>query len=478
LNVEFQEPHRLWRLRYLQFNFELPERATVDGEPHARRQESWLQAMRAVPEYDAEALGVLPGSRGIVFTGSDAMVRHLLIALDFLREAGCTLPIEFVYVGDQVPSSLLNRLRSSNVTLVNMAERVKHFNVGLQEWVWGAAKISAILYSSFEQVLFLDPDNLVVRDPTFLFETRRFREHGAVFWPDYMLRPTNFSMWDFFLVPASQRPPAVGAAGAAEAGLPVRELEFESGQVLVDKRRVWAALKIGEHIASEGRYFFKHFLGDKESLHWGFRATRTPFFLVPHYLDAVGVVTASRKDWDVPLVGPAPSAVGDGSLAAVVSSQELPPGAHFCGLAMLQHDYYDGDEAASAAAAAFEPRPLFMHGNGVKYMFMRPARFMQTLHPFQAGRTYEESATGRRLRIGRNGAVPACSGIATSGGGGPCNVRYAYLNNPNGLFHCFDVDGGAEATGNGTLRVRTWDFAAATPGLNERFARVYSHLFP
>lgn len=38
--------------------------------------------------------------------------------------------------------------------------------------------------SSFSEILYLDSDNLVVRDPTFLFDSPVYKQYGIVLWPD------------------------------------------------------------------------------------------------------------------------------------------------------------------------------------------------------------------------------------------------------------------------------------------------------
>ena len=44
-----------------------------------------------------------------------------------------------------------------------------------EEMRLGAAKVDAIMASPFEEVLFLDPDNFVLKDPTYLFDTSMFK---------------------------------------------------------------------------------------------------------------------------------------------------------------------------------------------------------------------------------------------------------------------------------------------------------------
>lgn len=46
-------------------------------------------------------------------------------------------------------------------------------------------KAAAVINSSFKEILYLDSDNLPAQDPTFLFETKEFKNTGALFWPDF-----------------------------------------------------------------------------------------------------------------------------------------------------------------------------------------------------------------------------------------------------------------------------------------------------
>ncbi|KAI9366706.1 hypothetical protein DFJ73DRAFT_603137, partial [Zopfochytrium polystomum] len=140
----------------------------------------------------------------------------------------------------------------------------------------------ALLASPFQHTLFLDPDSAAVRDPTFLFDSDVYAHAGALFWPDFPVRPDKVGrgvgqqgggLWRMFDVPYR------------------KEWEFESGQIVVDKERAWRGLWMAAHICKEANYFFQDFLGDKESFFWGFSATRTPYLLNPIYLHSLGAVT-------------------------------------------------------------------------------------------------------------------------------------------------------------------------------------------
>ena len=46
-------------------------------------------------------------------------------------------------------------------------------------------KVIAATFSSFKEVLLLDADQIVLRDPTSLFDYPNYKETGALIWPDY-----------------------------------------------------------------------------------------------------------------------------------------------------------------------------------------------------------------------------------------------------------------------------------------------------
>ncbi|MFN5915272.1 MAG: hypothetical protein ACK48K_00730 [Planctomycetota bacterium] len=87
-------------------------------------------------------------------------------------------------------------------------------------------KLYATLHSPFAQVLFLDADNGVVCDPTYLFDCEEYKRHGAIFWPDYACWTLKPGVWKVF-----------GMMDMAEPEVAEHERAFESGQYLIDKRR-------------------------------------------------------------------------------------------------------------------------------------------------------------------------------------------------------------------------------------------------
>lgn len=58
-------------------------------------------------------------------------------------------------------------------------------------------KADAIIASSFEEVLYLDSDNIPLRDPTYLFDAELYAgtdKPHAIFWPDITKDHREFSL--------------------------------------------------------------------------------------------------------------------------------------------------------------------------------------------------------------------------------------------------------------------------------------------
>ncbi|KAJ9529574.1 hypothetical protein QJQ45_013920, partial [Haematococcus lacustris] len=87
-------------------------------------------------------------------------------------------------------------------------------------------KPSALLLSSFQEVLLLDADNFAVADPTPLFNEPGYQATGSLLWQDFWEPSAAPQVYRILGIPGSRRPPN----------------SHESGQMLVDKTRHWQGL--------------------------------------------------------------------------------------------------------------------------------------------------------------------------------------------------------------------------------------------
>ncbi|TYZ66327.1 hypothetical protein PybrP1_012481 [[Pythium] brassicae (nom. inval.)] len=131
-------------------------------------------------------------ARGVVLIAFPKAAAGVYAIVRLLRFLGCALPVEvwFDPVEMRATHSVLTELAAHHgVFLRTIADpRASRFH----------AKPYALYHSRFESVLFLDSDNLPVRDPTYLFDSPEFARTGALFWPDFW-RPSEDTVFnDFF----------------------------------------------------------------------------------------------------------------------------------------------------------------------------------------------------------------------------------------------------------------------------------------
>lgn len=218
------------------------------------------------------------GGRGIVICGGgEKYLPCAWVCIHVLRSLGCTLPIELWAINaSEIPGPVEGALGKTGVkckfaSLIRREYPTRYLD-GYE------LKVYAILHSQFEEVLSIDADNVPVADPSSLFDHGEYMRTGAVFWPDYgRLAPTR-RIWDICQVPYVDEP------------------EFESGQVLVNKRRSWKAINLAMHLNENSDFYYQHIHGDKETFHMAWRMLEQPFTLIPYPIHSL-VGTMCQHDF-------------------------------------------------------------------------------------------------------------------------------------------------------------------------------------
>lgn len=206
---------------------------------------------------------------GIVICGGG--VRYFTCAwvcIRMLRKLGCQLPIELWHLG---PLEMDDRMRELitpyGVKTVDAEEvRKTHPARILNGW---ELKPYSIIHSSFERVILLDADLVPLIDPAIIFSWKEFVESGAIFWPDYCRLEPFRAIWEACEVTYRDEP------------------EFESGQVVVDKRRCWRALQVAMYMNEYSDYYYDMIHGDKETFHLAFLCTETPYRMPSRGIDSL-----------------------------------------------------------------------------------------------------------------------------------------------------------------------------------------------
>ena len=186
--------------------------------------------------------------RGIVIpAGGTRMFGCAWVAIRMLRDhLGCRLPIEVWHLGrEEMSPAMAAILAEQDVEIVDAHRVAKEFPARiLGGW---ELKPFAIMHCRFQEVILLDADNVPIQDPTRLFDEPEYLRTGAIFWPDVTFLVEDSPIW--------------GACGVASRNMP----SFESGQIVLDKAKCWAALSLTLLFNMHSDFFYKYVHGDKDT---------------------------------------------------------------------------------------------------------------------------------------------------------------------------------------------------------------------
>ncbi|TVY44214.1 Alpha-1,2-mannosyltransferase [Lachnellula subtilissima] len=209
-------------------------------------------------QFSPPTLNYTPGTKGIVTSGGGKYFPVLLVSLRMLRRTGSTLPVEIFLNNKEEYEELACEVlfKELGAKCIILSELV-----GTSKIVFNfehyQIKSFALLFSSFEEILFLDADNFPVYKPEDLFEAEVYKERGMVLWPDYWICTSS----PFF----NQ------ITGLAENALQDRPT-IEAGQLLVDKKKHADTLSLAGYYNAYGDKYFYRLLsqggageGDKET---------------------------------------------------------------------------------------------------------------------------------------------------------------------------------------------------------------------
>jgi alpha 1,2-mannosyltransferase len=227
-------------------------------------------------------LEYVEGSKGIVTSAGGAYFPVLLVSLRMLRRTGSTLPVEVFLKNREEYEELAceGLFQELGAKCVVLSELVGEF--GLQfEFEHYQLKAYAMLFSSFEEILFLDADNFPVQKPEDLFESPIYAEKGMVLWPDY---------WSCTSSPFFNE-----VTGLEDRALQDRPT-IEAGQVLVHKRKHMETLVLAGYYNAYGSNYFYRLLsqggpgeGDKETFGAAALVLNASFYTVLEPPRALGI---------------------------------------------------------------------------------------------------------------------------------------------------------------------------------------------
>ena len=262
----------------------------------------WTSFLATVDDYPQDKFQ----GRGIVTATRRSVFSRLLANLRLLRWLNCTLPIEVVAFPNELDASHLNDLaRIEDVSVQVLASRQVLHDRSTSRY---AIKLHGMLQSRFEHILWLDADNVVVRDPEYLFDLPHYTSTGALFWPDFWTSYGDNPIWQVLNVSCR-----------------AEDYEQEAGQILINKKIGWKALQLAAHLNGDADVM-RLLLGDKDTYRLSWKVLNVPFYFIRRYVQIAGFYhrDVQRRDQR-----------------------------EFCGHTMVQHDPFG--------------EILFLHANMIKY---------------------------------------------------------------------------------------------------------------
>jgi hypothetical protein len=218
---------------------------------HIYMMDTLLEKEFIAPKYKYER-GIVVGAGGAKYFGCGFACFYIL------RKLGCTLPIEFWYLDEYEMDNKMKELCDVyGIRYINATKYCEENNIKPRILNGWELKSFSTLHSNFKEALYLDADNIPVKDPTYLFDDQRYKELGAIFWPD---------------LPPHKRKEWLPEICWNNVGLEYRdEVDFETGQYLINKEKCYKELSLTMWMNEHSDWFYKFVYGDKSTFHLAWR---------------------------------------------------------------------------------------------------------------------------------------------------------------------------------------------------------------
>jgi alpha 1,2-mannosyltransferase len=218
-----------------------------------------------------------PGTRGLVTTAGGSYLPVFLSALRMLRRTGSTLPVE-VYMKDaseyekSICEDVLPDMDARCFILSDIVGNniIQHYQL----------KVFAVLFSSFEEIVWMDADCFPLDKPEILLNHEPFTSTGLVTWPDFWassISPVYFNISRQPIPPMSERQSS------------------ETGVFLVSKKTHYLTMLLAAYYNYYGPSHYFRLLsqgapgeGDKETFLQAATAVGEPFYTVSERVQAIG----------------------------------------------------------------------------------------------------------------------------------------------------------------------------------------------
>lgn len=280
--------------------FEIPRKNHISDvdeilQPMQTAHDGFVKAIRKL-----QVPYIIP-TEGIVSSAGGEYMPTFVVTLRLLRRTGCTLPVE-LFVKDSTeyePHICEVILPAHNARCVVLSEvmglqspkkntKNNKDGVAIQHY---QLKSFAVLFSSFEKIIWLDADCIPIHDPATLLNSEPFKSTGLVTWPDYWastISPLYFTI---------SRQPEFPTTDRATT---------EAGMFLVSKEAHSRTLLLAAYYNYYGPSHYYHLLdqgapgeGDKDTFIQAAAAVGGNFYTVSEKVADLGRRRYGWSDYDI-----------------------------------------------------------------------------------------------------------------------------------------------------------------------------------
>lgn len=188
----------------------LLSKATISDKAYNEFKTKHKRLLQEIPS-EIPTTAYKPGSNGIVFVGGGRYSWLSYLSLLGLRETGSKLPVEIImpkYVDYEEEiefcNEILPKLNAKCVIIPDIfgPSVMAKWNNKIKSYQF---KSLALMVSSFQNVLLLDSDNIVIENPDPFFNSDLFHKYGMITWPDYWRRTISPHFYDIAGVSVNEK---------------------------------------------------------------------------------------------------------------------------------------------------------------------------------------------------------------------------------------------------------------------------------
>ncbi|QSS61946.1 hypothetical protein I7I51_04123 [Histoplasma capsulatum] len=249
---------------------------------------------------------VIPESRGVVYAAGGSYLPVLVSSLRMLRRTGSNLPVELFLkdrteyestICDEVLPSLNGRcvvlsdiLSATPIPTNGDGDSLASYDnqVPKTEIAHYQLKIFAMLFSSFEEIVWLDADCFPLHKPEEHLNSNPYKMTGMVTWPDFWISTVSPLYYNISQLPI----PSMGLRASSE-----------TGQILLSKKSHQITLLLSTYYNYYGPSHYFPLLsqgapgeGDKETFLQAASAAGEPFYATSEPVRAIGHVKGDGND--------------------------------------------------------------------------------------------------------------------------------------------------------------------------------------